>query len=755
MVMEHEHALEPGHRLQEYEIVRLLGHGGFGITYLAYDTHLDQHVALKEYLPNDFAVRRQDTSVVAKSSTDQEDFDWGLRTFLNEAKTLARFKHPNLIQVYRYLEAHNTAYIVMEYAEGQTLSEILKAQKTLSEPDLKGLLYPLLDGLEQVHRVGILHRDIKPGNIIIRDKDQSPVLIDFGAARHALGAKSKSLTSIITAGYSPIEQYTSKGKQGPWTDIYSLGAVCYRAITGEAAEEAADRILNDELIPAVEAGKGKASDVFLRAIDVALRNRHEERPQMISEWRTMLLDEGVTGFENSQGKEPILDEIITEQNKDHERVITLDNESPDREEEAEINLDNIEGNSQRTNKKKPVLPDYEGLPPPKNYHKYIATLVIVCLLGAGLFYLSDYRKKPESIPVIPDNEIVETEDVQIEQEAEELISKINDVLNGDANRESRKELDLLLNLYEKDFQEDVGYLPVRFEMRVGEFEQKIIENELISQLERAINNKSREEAEEILVELSQNKPYRTEKIRELKERFFKELNLQEKEWDSFKESLIDIAINVLKEIFKDNNVDREIALSNKVAELKNQFSTFESSDFALSDFHSIEQLITNLSEILLRDFTLEERIPVVDKIIASINEIQSVEPFSLALLDDSDPVHKIFEAWGGLDVDLYMNQWSRDAVQFSNNYYRNYQDINNKRTHDFKHKYQKVVVNKLVVGSILDMKYFAVINVDYSMSYVRANGSKFNEKNSEIYFLTYSSVENRWFIEVNYDYLSQ
>ena len=309
--MEHEHALEPGHRLQEYEIVRLLGHGGFGITYLAYDTHLDQHVALKEYLPNDFAVRRQDTSVVAKSSTDQEDFDWGLRTFLNEAKTLARFKHPNLIQVYRYLEAHNTAYIVMEYAEGQTLSEILKAQKTLSEPDLKGLLYPLLDGLEQVHRVGILHRDIKPGNIIIRDKDQSPVLIDFGAARHALGAKSKSLTSIITAGYSPIEQYTSKGKQGPWTDIYSLGAVCYRAITGEAAEEAADRILNDELIPAVEAGKGKASDVFLRAIDASLRNRHEERPQSIEEWRAML---GGTNTEQSSEtqQEPSLLELSGE-----------------------------------------------------------------------------------------------------------------------------------------------------------------------------------------------------------------------------------------------------------------------------------------------------------------------------------------------------------------------------------------------------------------------------------------------------------
>ena len=232
------HALPQGHRLQEYELVRVLGMGGFGMTYLGFDHNLDKAVALKEYLPSDIATRTADGSVAPQASTFRGDFQWGLERFLDEARTLARFDHRHIIKVHRFFEAHGTAYIVMEYAEGETLSAHLERKGPLTEAELKTILYPLLDGLEVVHQAAFLHRDIKPGNIVLRAEDASPVLLDFGAARQAIGAKSRSVTSIVTPGYAPIEQYSSRGRQGPWTDIYALGGVCYRALTGQVPEDA-------------------------------------------------------------------------------------------------------------------------------------------------------------------------------------------------------------------------------------------------------------------------------------------------------------------------------------------------------------------------------------------------------------------------------------------------------------------------------------------------------------------------------------
>ena len=171
-------------------------------------------MAIKEYLPSDIATRTGDNSVVPQASQFQDDFEWGLERFLDEARTLARFDHRNIIKVYRFFEAHGTAYIVMEYAEGETVSAFLERKGTLKESELKAILYPLLDGLEVVHEADFLHRDIKPGNIIIRDEDNSPVLLDFGSARQAIGARSRSVTSIITPGYAPIEQYSSRGRSG-------------------------------------------------------------------------------------------------------------------------------------------------------------------------------------------------------------------------------------------------------------------------------------------------------------------------------------------------------------------------------------------------------------------------------------------------------------------------------------------------------------------------------------------------------------
>ena len=284
---DHLHALPQGYRIQEYELLRVLGSGGFGITYLGYDHNLDKAVAIKEYLPNDLAVRGDNNSVLPKSTQDRADYGWGLERFLNEAQALARFDHRQIIKIHRFFRAHGTGYIVMEYAEGETLSAVLQRKGSLTEAELKQLLFPILDGLEAVHQADFLHRDIKPSNIIIRD-DGSPVLIDFGSARQAVVGKSRSVTAIVTPGYAPIEQYSAQGHQGPWTDIYGLGAVCYRCLAGTQPDDATERLRKDPLVPAAKRCEGKASKSLLDAIDWALRVDEGERPRTIRNWQSGL-----------------------------------------------------------------------------------------------------------------------------------------------------------------------------------------------------------------------------------------------------------------------------------------------------------------------------------------------------------------------------------------------------------------------------------------------------------------------------------
>ena len=285
---QHRLALPQGTHIQDFEFHRVLGQGGFGITYLGWNLALDIPVAIKEYLPSDLATREYDLSVVPQSSQATSDFEWGLDRFIDEARILARFHHPNVVRVHHFFQAHRTAYIVMEYAEGETLSAFLERKGVLTEVELKAILYPILDGLEVVHRADFLHRDIKPSNIIIRDEDNSPLLLDFGSARQAIGTRSRSVTSIITPGYAPIEQYSSRGVQGPWTDIYALGGVCYRALTGEVPDDATERVRHDPLIPVVERCSGQVSAGFLSAIDWALAVDEGDRPQSIATWRTAL-----------------------------------------------------------------------------------------------------------------------------------------------------------------------------------------------------------------------------------------------------------------------------------------------------------------------------------------------------------------------------------------------------------------------------------------------------------------------------------
>jgi serine/threonine protein kinase/HAMP domain-containing protein len=270
--------LAAGFHLFEYRIDAVLGQGGFGVTYLATDVHLNARVAIKEYLPGEFAQRSSDKSVSPRWPEDSARYQDGLDNFLVEARTLATFRHPNIVRVARFFEAHRTAYMVLEYERGKSLKQWWPGRKEVAEAELLGLLQPLLDGLAVVHGAGFLHRDIKPDNIYVRKDDGSLVLLDFGAARQAVG-QAGAMAEVVTPGYAPPEQY-GNGAQGPWTDIYSLGATLYWMVSGAKPPAAPKRASGGAaMVSAQEAGQGRYSEVFLRAVDWALEPDPAARPQ--------------------------------------------------------------------------------------------------------------------------------------------------------------------------------------------------------------------------------------------------------------------------------------------------------------------------------------------------------------------------------------------------------------------------------------------------------------------------------------------
>jgi serine/threonine protein kinase len=300
--------LPPGTVLQgKFLLGRVLGQGGFGITYLAWDMTLNIKLAIKEYLPQQLATRTGGSEKVSVFKPSlSEDFNYGLARFLEEAQTLARFiEHPNVVSVRDYFEANNTAYLVMNYHEGVTLQNYLtsKGGKIPVEQALS-IFMPVLDALKDVHAAGILHRDISPDNLLI-DRSGRVVLIDFGAARRAMSDKSRSLSVIMKAGYSPPEQYQSRGKQGPWTDIYAVAASFYRSITGQTPLEAVDRLDEDDLLAPSQLGiaiKAKQEQALFKALAVKLKDRY----QSVEEFQKALVATPFTGqvrYDYSDGRQ--------------------------------------------------------------------------------------------------------------------------------------------------------------------------------------------------------------------------------------------------------------------------------------------------------------------------------------------------------------------------------------------------------------------------------------------------------------------
>jgi serine/threonine protein kinase len=289
-------ALPMGTVLREWRIEEVLGVGGFGIVYKAKGIYFNELVAIKEYFPSSISERDAEDTVVPIDSEAEEVHALGLKKFVEEAKLLWNLstptRHPNIVSVRSLFEIHGTAYMVMDFEDGLSLSRMLKQGRRFNERSLWNILQPIAEGLERAHRVGVLHRDIKPPNILINE-DNRPVLIDFGSARFEAAEATSTKVTFHTPPYAAIEQYVKTYPQGPWTDIYALGVVMYECVTGEKPPEVLERLHAGLGKPLAEGKWPGYSKKFLAAIDAAMVVKPDERPQTLSDWLQMF------------GKEPI------------------------------------------------------------------------------------------------------------------------------------------------------------------------------------------------------------------------------------------------------------------------------------------------------------------------------------------------------------------------------------------------------------------------------------------------------------------
>lgn len=291
--------LPVGYRLGEYVIESVLGKGGFGITYKARDTKLSSIVAIKEYFPQSVATRG-DGFTIRPFTNGADDFTWGLQEFLKEARALARFKHQHIVRVLRFVEANATAYMVMEYEEGESLDQYLKRSGGyLNEQMLLSVFIPILNGLQAVHDAGMLHLDIKPDNIYLRSNGQ-PMLIDFGSARQAKAGGERSGKIALTPAYSAIEQYPGAGEPGPWSDVYSMGATLYRCITGKPPVDSLKRYQAkqakqvDPYVHTTEFERPFYSRHIRESVDLAMELMPDARPQSAALLQKALMGQRIT-----------------------------------------------------------------------------------------------------------------------------------------------------------------------------------------------------------------------------------------------------------------------------------------------------------------------------------------------------------------------------------------------------------------------------------------------------------------------------
>lgn len=276
-------ALPDGYRFNEFEIKEVIGGGGFGIVYRAWDHQLERTIAIKEYMPVSLAVRAADLTLELRGERFQKLFNAGLNSFIQEARLLARFNHPGLLHVLRFWEQNGTAYMGTLYYSGMTLKEWqLTSPASIPEAWIRRLLPPLLGAISTIHQAGYLHRDISLDNIQIQE-NQLPVLLDFGSARKEIGNLSDETEIMLKPGFAPIEQYSEEGEveQGPWTDIYALGAVLHSLITGNPPPVSVVRCIEDNYQPLTERQPEGYSLPLLHAIDCALAMKPGDRPQTI------------------------------------------------------------------------------------------------------------------------------------------------------------------------------------------------------------------------------------------------------------------------------------------------------------------------------------------------------------------------------------------------------------------------------------------------------------------------------------------
>lgn len=286
----HNKALPKGAVLREWRLEEVLGVGGFGIVYRGKSLYFDEQVAIKEYFPGAISDRVDDTTVAPNDSSAEETYALGLSKFLEEAKVLWNLsrpeRHPNIVSVRSLFEIHGTAYMVMDFETGKSLSQMLKDGKTFTEAELLGMIRPIANGLDRAHRGGVLHRDIKPANIIVDDTGR-PVLIDFGSARFDSGQATSTKVTFYTPPYAAIEQYVKTFPQGPWTDIYALGVTLYECVAGKKPPEVLERLHGDE-DEALSAREWPGfSRTFTQAVDAAMAIKPAERPQSIPQWLQM------------------------------------------------------------------------------------------------------------------------------------------------------------------------------------------------------------------------------------------------------------------------------------------------------------------------------------------------------------------------------------------------------------------------------------------------------------------------------------